>query len=140
MAMRIAVPTRAGAFCEHFGRSDGVFLCEARPGETQARECRILPRPKAACEAVPPWLVSLGVTHVLAGGIGQVALHHLAELGITVSAGHHGQDPAAVVAAYLAGTREPQPNPCADLEHRHQHCRAKQQQRDSRRHAPAVQK
>lgn len=121
--MRIAVPTKADAFCEHFGRSDGFFICEA--DQVQAQQPRIIPRPKSKCESVPQWLRKLGVTTILAGGMGEVARHHFAELGIAVSVGHRGSDPAAVVAEFLTEAGKARPNPCADFEHHHHHCRSK---------------
>ncbi len=123
--MRIAVPVYEEVFCEHFGRANGFLLCEADEATRQLDRPRFVMRPKSKCESVPHWLKQMGVTTVLAGGIGGVAKHHLAELGITVSAGHTGRDPKDVVAGFLATPNQPRKNPCPDLEHRHHHCRRK---------------
>lgn len=123
--MRIAVPTIDGVFSEHFGRSNGVWLCEVENGQPQ--QMRQLPRPTArpvgGCESLPLWLRELGVNMVLAGGISDVAVQNLQRLGMEVSAGFRGTEPAQVAAAFLADPEHRGKSTCDCSEHHHHHCR-----------------
>ena len=121
--IRLAIPMQGESFCEHFGRGDGFFLCDLMGDALHRERPRIVPRPKPRCESVPRWLRDMGVTTVLAGGIGAVARQHLQELGVRVSAGHRGADPEQIIDQYLAHPSEHKENSCATLEHRHRHCR-----------------
>ncbi len=123
--LRIAVPVdEAGAFCEHFGRCDGLLLCDVDPRSSTIDRPRIIRRPSAGkCEALPDWIKALGVNRILAGGIGAAAQHNLEHLGIDVVSGLSGTDPRQVVADHLAGTSTVKENPCATSDHKHHHCR-----------------
>jgi predicted Fe-Mo cluster-binding NifX family protein len=123
--MRIAVPVLDDVFCEHFGRSNGFFLCDVEEPTRQLGRTRTVlrPRGKGKCESLPDWLAQMGITMLLVGGMGEVGRHRFDQLGITVSVGHRGTDPQEVVTGFLAGSAEHKKNPCADFEHRHRHCR-----------------
>lgn len=121
--VRIAVPVSGEVFCEHFGRCDGFYLCDAAEGAVDRP--RIVRRPKSKCESVPHWLRELGVNVVLVGGIGVVGTRRLAELGMEVATGHTGTDPQAIAEHFLREGPGRQDNPCARFEHRHHHCKTK---------------
>ena len=121
-SLRLAVPVRGQQFCEHFGRSDGFFLCEAKEDRSGVEQPRIVHRPKARCESLPDWLTELAVDVVLVGGIGSVGRRLLEEKGILVQTGHRGLDPAEIARAFLRG-HQGDTNPCSEFEHRHLHCR-----------------
>ena len=129
--MRIAIPVLGGTFCEHFGRCDGVYIFDVptTPEKLRIGHTNVIWRPAAAkksCESLPQWLKELGVTTVLAGGVGNVADHHFRELGIAVLPGHTGDDAAAIAADYLNNHQGPGgPNPCGTtLDRRMKHCRS----------------
>ncbi len=121
--MRIAVPVVGERFSEHFGRSDGFFLCEVDVASNTLTQPRVLRRPRKKCESLPQWLRELRVDVVLAGGIGPVGRGHLEERGIHVLAGFKADAPRQVVEAFLSGAAEGR-NPCGEFEHRYHHCRA----------------
>jgi predicted Fe-Mo cluster-binding NifX family protein len=123
--MRIAVPVLDEVFCEHFGRSDGFFLCDVEEPTHQIGRTRTIRRPrgKGKCESLPNWLAQMGITTLLIGGMGEVGRLHFAQLGIVLSAGHSGDDPLEIVNGFLAGSAKHRKNPCAEFEHRHHHCR-----------------
>lgn len=121
--MRIAVPTLEGNFCAHFGRCDGVFLCDADPATGLIKRPRLVPRNAHGCDSLPNWLNDLAVQCVVAGGIGGGARMRLGELGIEVSAGHDGRTPEDVVRHYLTDPEADLPNSCADHDHNHRHCK-----------------
>lgn len=120
--MRIAVPVRGEQFCEHFGRSDGFFVCDVEDSSCAISRSRFVMRPRAKCESLPQWLSDLRVNAVLVGGIGPVGRKNLEARGIEVIAGYKADDPRHVLGAYLTGSDGGQ-NPCAEFEHRHHHCR-----------------
>lgn len=123
--MRIAVPTLDEKFCSHFGKCDGVFLCDAEPAEGKIDRQRIVPRDTQGCESLPNWLDKLAVQCLVAGGIGGGAIQRLTQLGIHVSAGHYSETPEDAVRHYLADPEAQHPNACSghDHEHEHKHCR-----------------
>ena len=123
--MRIAIPTTAGAFCEHFGRADGFFLCDVDGTSRGVDRPRQVVRPKTVCESIPQWLKDMGVTMVIAGGIGAVAQKHLSDLGIGIVPGQVGRDPATIAQDYLLGKAIDRTNRCQPKEHRQLHCKAK---------------
>lgn len=121
--MRVAVPMLDDKFCSHFGRCNGVFLCDVDPDQGKIDRPRIVPRNASGCESLPNWLDELAVHCVIAGGIGAGAQQRLAQLGIRVSAGHDGNTPEDVVRHYLADPDAQHANACADHDHEHKHCR-----------------
>jgi predicted Fe-Mo cluster-binding NifX family protein len=123
--MRIAVPVLDDVFCEHFGRSNGFFLCDVEEAPRRIGRTRTIRRPtgKGKCESLPDWLAQMGITTLLVGGMGEVGRHRFDQLGIAVSVGHRGADPLEVVSGFLSGSAGQEKNPCADFEHRHRHCR-----------------
>jgi predicted Fe-Mo cluster-binding NifX family protein len=123
--MRIAIPTTGEAFCEHFGRADGFFLCDVDASTRSVDRPRQVVRPKARCENVPGWLKSMGVTAVIAGGVGAIARTNLASLGILVVPGQTGAEPAAIAQSYLHGQATKRDNPCEAERHESLHCRRK---------------
>ncbi len=122
--MRVAVPVRDELFCAHFGKCDGVMLCELDLAEGKASQRRVLGRQASGCESMPRWLASLAVQRVLAGGIGASAQQRLAELGIAVTMGLGGEKPEDVIEVYLANPDASAPNPCGGHDHDHHHCRS----------------
>lgn len=121
--MLIAVPTLDEKFCSHFGKCDGVFLCDADPAEGTIDRPRIVPRDAKGCESLPHWLDQLAVQCVVAGGIGGGAQQRLMQFGIFVSAGHYGKTPEDAVIHYLADPQAQHPNACSDHDHEHKHCK-----------------
>lgn len=122
--MRIAVPTRDGAFSEHFGRSTGFLLCDVQEPDRGPGQVRQIVRKHGTgkCESLPEWLAEMGITHLLVGGIGEVGRRHFEQLGIVVSVGYSGRDPQAMLRQFLDQPPSPAKNPCAEFEHRHRHC------------------
>ncbi len=121
--MRIAIPTVGEQFCAHFGRCDGVWLGDLSPDRGQVDRPRFVQRPHRGCDSLPGWLKDLAVDVVVAGGIGPGAVEGLAARGITVSAGHEGDDFDALVASYQRHPEGQTGNLCQSSEHERHHCR-----------------
>ena len=62
---------------------------------------------------LPAWLAELGVTHVIAGGMGHRAQEAFARAGIETVTGAEGGTPEELVEAYLAGRLVLGENHCA---------------------------
>lgn len=120
--MRIAVPTLGQKFSLHFGKCDGLYLCEADPHHGTITSPRLISRAEHGCESMPRWLASLAVDCVVAGGMGGGAQQRLTDLGVRVSLGHAARSPEDVVRHFLADPDAQLPNACGDHEHEHHHC------------------
>lgn len=123
--MRIAIPLENDFPCAHFGRSNAFWLCDVEASTRSVTRERRVERVKGRCESVPVWLKQMGVTAVLCDGIGAVAQKNLSDLRITVIAGQRGCVPGEIAGNYLRGLASPRSNRCAEMEHRHLHCRQK---------------
>lgn len=124
--MRVAIPMIGEQFSPHFGRCEGLFLCEIDPDTRQLTRPRAIRRTATGCESLPQWIQSMGVDMVLAGGIGAGAQQLLNQMGIRYSAGHEGDRPEQVIEHFFKHTGEDLPNACGGHEHgdhEHHHCR-----------------
>ena len=119
--MRIAVPTLDEKFCSHFGKCDGMFLCDANLADGKIDRQRLVPRDAKGCESLPHWLDQLAVECLVAGGIGAGAQQRLTQLGIRVSVGHYSKTPEDAVKHFLADPQAEYTNACADHDHTHEH-------------------
>ena len=119
--MRIAIPTLDDKFCGHFGKSDGLFLCELDIQTRKTQQPRLIKRQARGCESLPQWLADLAVDIVLAGGIGGCARDGLEQHGIDCSFGHNGDQPTDVLEQYLSNPNEERDNTCHGHEHGHDH-------------------
>jgi predicted Fe-Mo cluster-binding NifX family protein len=121
--MRIAIPTHHDLFTPHFGKSDGLFLCEYDPQTKRFEQTRQIKRQASGCESLPGWLCALAVDMVLAGGIGASAQLNLDGVGIDYSIGHTGQTPMDVLMQYINEPDAVRENHCHGDEHDHHHCK-----------------
>jgi predicted Fe-Mo cluster-binding NifX family protein len=118
--MIVAVPTRDGRFCPHFGGAEAfsLFTVDEVSGSIVARSEGA--PPEHARGVFPVFLRQQGVHVVLAGGMGQRASGIFAHNGIDVVLGVDGDDPEAMVRQYLAGTLASTGELCHD--HGHHDC------------------
>lgn len=111
MQRTIAIPIRDGGFCDHFGGAEAFALFDV--DEAGAVSSRPSPAPPEHGRGVyPMWLRQLGVTTVLAGGMGPRAKQIFDVHGIEVVNGVAADTPEALVHAYLAGTLEATDEAC----------------------------
>lgn len=121
--MRIAIPTSNQAFTEHFGKSDGLYLCEYDPQTGKIEQPRHISRQSRGCESLPNWLCELAVDMVLAGGMGAGAQANLQRVGITYSIGHSGDQPEDVLNQFINDPNGSRENACHGHDHDHHHCK-----------------
>jgi predicted DNA-binding protein (UPF0251 family)/predicted Fe-Mo cluster-binding NifX family protein len=100
--MKIAVPSRDGLVDEHFGHCK-EFLVFRIEGKTLLPEKTIASPESCGCKSgVAGDLAAAGVTHMVAGNMGEGAVRVLASHGITVIRGASG-DARAAAQAYVDG-------------------------------------
>ncbi len=108
--VKIAVPVAGEQFCEHFGAAEGFYIFES-DGEDRLMEHRF-PAPAHQPGAFPAWLRSLGVSAVLAGGMGPRAQQMLQSAGIDLVLGISGGTPRRLVQSFLKGELVSQGSSC----------------------------
>lgn len=82
---KIAIPMKDNMLCNHFGHSDEFAVFETNDGKVTKEE-RLTPPPHEP-GTIPRWLHEVGVTDVIAGGIGQRAIQILLANHINVYVG-----------------------------------------------------
>jgi predicted Fe-Mo cluster-binding NifX family protein len=102
--MIIAVPVREGRFSPHFGGADNFALYTVDFNSKNVTGPELAVPPEHGRGIFPAWLRKQGVEAVLAGGMGPRAAQMLTAYGIDVVTGADGDDPKALVQAYLDGT------------------------------------
>ena len=100
--MKFAVPVDHGKLSEKFGQAAQFAILEVRDGSVGARQ--LLPTPPHEPGGIPEWLDDLGVTHVIAGSLGEKAQKLLTHKGMEVIAGAPLEAPEELVAKYLQKT------------------------------------
>ena len=100
--MKIAVPSRDGKIDEHFGHCK-EFIVFSVKGKELIQETTIPSPEGCGCKSgVAVDLAAAGVTHMLAGNMGEGAVRVLGSHGIAVIRGASG-DPKKVAQAYVNG-------------------------------------
>jgi len=101
--MKIAVPTVNGRLSEHFGHCEQFVIVEIDSDTRQMTNTEMMIPPVHQPGVLPEWLSGLGVTIVIAGGIGGRAVQIFAAKGIEVLSGAPIQTPEELAASYLSG-------------------------------------
>jgi ATP-binding protein involved in chromosome partitioning len=110
--MVIAVPMVGDRFSSHFGGADAFALYTIDEERRAVAERRRHVPPEHGRGIFPMWLRQLGASVVIAGGMGPRASGIFAQHGIQVVLGAQGDDPDAMVRAFLTGTLAATGEPC----------------------------
>jgi len=102
--MRFAIPLAQGKLAEHFGHCEAFAFIDVDPDIRTVLASSEAPAPEHQPGLLPGWLHERGVTHVIAGNIGDRARKGLSAERIELFAGAPPLAPAAVVQQYLDGT------------------------------------
>ncbi len=115
--MKIAMPIENGRLSGHFGHAGQFAIVEVSDGNIKKNE--ILSPPPHEPGSLPRWLHEQGVTDVICGGIGPMAVELLQQSGIRVTAGVQADmDPAEAINALVAGNLKGATGPtCTGHEH-----------------------
>jgi len=100
--LKFALPVEGGKLSEKFSQAQGFALLTVRNGAVV--EQQLLPTPPQEPGGIPEWLEDLGVTHVIAGTLGEKAQKLLTHKGMEVIAGAPVEAPESLVDKYLKRT------------------------------------
>ncbi len=98
--MKVAVPIEDGKLCNHFGRAPEFAIFEIDNGAVVKTE--FLSPPRHEPGAFPKWIQGLGVTYLICGGIGPMAVELMNSAGIKVLAGAPVMEPDKLIGRFLA--------------------------------------
>lgn len=112
--MKIAIPISGGRFCTHFGGAESFALFTVDPKARTVGGRLDLAPPEHGRGIYPIWLRQLGASVVIAGGMGPRAVGIFDQQGIQVVLGARGEDPDAMVQAFLDGTLAETGEACHD--------------------------
>ena len=101
--MKIAIPMSGSCMDQHFGHCKNVALIDVAPESGKVTCQTELATPEHQHGLLPRWLKEMGVTHVIAGGMGAHARTLLLESSIEVITGAPSETPAALVQKFLSG-------------------------------------
>jgi ATP-binding protein involved in chromosome partitioning len=108
--MKFAIPLADGVLCNHFGHCQHFAVLTAEGKNVVCKE--LVTPPPHEPGVLPRWLQGLGVEIVIAGGMGQRAVHFFREYGIQVVTGAPSLTPDLLVEQYLDRTLQTGPNVC----------------------------
>jgi predicted Fe-Mo cluster-binding NifX family protein len=95
MKQIIAVPTSNNCLCQHFGHCEKFAIFQVENKKITG-ESYVTPPPHEP-GVLPAWLASQGVTHIIAGGMGQKAISLFNQQNIQVFTGVE-ERPAKILA------------------------------------------
>ncbi len=110
--MKVAIPLEAGVLASHFGRCQAFAIIDLDPDARGIVGIETMTPPDHQPGAFPRWLNELGVTAVIAGGMGQRAIQLFTQMGIDLYAGAPVDTPENLARSYLDGTLHTQFIPC----------------------------
>jgi len=110
--MRIVVPMRDGKFSEHFGQSRQAAVVDLDEAGERIESMEVIDLPPHGPGVLPAFLNEWAPDLMLAGGIGERAVIMFAEAGVRVHAGVEGEDPRAMVEAWVRGELPRRSNVC----------------------------
>ncbi len=108
--MKVAVPVSNKILCTHFGHTEEFAIFETSNGEITKEQ--YLPPPKHEPGVFPRWLHELGVTDIIASGIGQRAINLFLNQEINVYFGVEQKSPRELVLNLLNNTLKAGVNMC----------------------------
>jgi len=110
--MRIAVPCYEGVLCLHFGHCEQFALVEVDDSTRTVTGVEMADPPPHQPGVLPRWLAELGVTAIIAGGMGSRAQNLFRDAGVEVVVGAPSLEPRQLVESYLAGRLSVGDNVC----------------------------
>ena len=108
--MKVCVPSNDRKVSRNFGKADEFLVMKVEEGKILSAE--VIPNPGREKVKVPVFVAALGITHVIAGGIGNPAIAILKGEGVEVISGAEGPI-ETVLERYFTGTLESKKMSCA---------------------------
>ena len=116
MRKLFAIPTENGKLCEHFGHCEKFAIIEVEGNSITRNE--FVDPPEHVPGLYPKFLADMGVSTVIAGGMGQKAMNLFAENNIEVFTGIDYLERVQLVSSYLKKELTSTGSPC---NHDHDH-------------------
>ncbi len=110
--MRFAVPCAEGKLCMHFGHCQTFAIIDVDENNQITKTEEIVPPPHEP-GLLPKWLGERGVTHIIAGGMGQKAQSLFMQNSINVVVGAIEGTAAELVGQFLDNTLKTGTNACS---------------------------
>ena len=110
--MKIAIPLEGGVLASHFGRCQEFAIISLDLDAKRIIQTEAMSPPVHQPGVLPQWLHQLGVSAVIAGGMGQRAIQLFSQMGIDVHAGAPVDSPENLTRAFLDGSLETEFIPC----------------------------
>jgi ATP-binding protein involved in chromosome partitioning len=107
--LKFALPVDDGKLSDKFGSASHFAFFTVKDGAVGPRD--LVPSPPHEPGGLPEWLDEKGVTHVIAGSLGEKAQALLTRKGIEVIAGAPLEAPETLVEKYLQQTLTTSPRP-----------------------------
>ena len=119
--MKYAVPVSGGIMSPHFGHCEQFAFFDIDAQKKITRK-EYINSPEHQPGLLPVWLAERGVTVVIAGGMGPMAVELLKQKGVDVVLGAVETDPEKAVLSHLTGNLDTADNAC-DHDHESGHGR-----------------
>ena len=106
----IAIPLENRLLCAHFGHCKEFAIAQIK--DNKMKSLTYVTPPPHEPGLLPGWLAERGVTHVIAGGMGQRALTLFKQNNIEVCVGAGSKKPEELIQHYLRDALETGANLC----------------------------
>ena len=106
----IAIPTEDKILCAHFGHCQHFAIISIK--DSKMSDVDFVVPPPHEPGLLPAWLKEIGVTDVIAGGIGQKAINLFNGHSINVYAGAQTKSPKELAEDLISGNLEAGSNYC----------------------------
>lgn len=110
MNRKIAIPVERGALSPHFGHCEHFAIIEVNEGRIIGIETHV--PPEHAPGLYPQWIAGLGVSDVIAGGMGRKAIALFNNQKINVFLGAQLKSPEVIAEAFLRDELSLSANTC----------------------------
>lgn len=110
--MKFAIPLAEGKLTTHFGHCKSFAFLTVNVGSCPVIQKTEIEPPPHQPGLLPVWLHEHGITHVIAGGLGQKARTLMEERQMKVMVGAPSLEPEVLVQQYLSGKLELGSNCC----------------------------
>ncbi len=107
---KFAIPLENGRLCSHFGHCQQFAIIDTVDGKITAQN--LVTPPPHEPGLLPQWLGENGVTHVIAGGMGQRAIGLFNNQNIQVTVGAQPKQPEELVKDWLSNSLVAGANAC----------------------------
>lgn len=107
---KIAIPVVKGQLNAHFGHTENFFIYDVQNLKSLNKE--IVTPPPHEPGLYPKWLAEMGVTDVIAKGMGERAIALFNQNKINVFVGVPIKSPDEIVSDFIEGTLETSDNSC----------------------------